>query len=188
MTKQSLVKRLTAADPGWPVWTALVKYVRSLDFEVVRHEHLGEFIAAEDQLSFGVLSKVRKFPKFTPVYVEALFDMKPADPEMDGGYACCLNFGELAQRGTLFSPAGNDDELGFPLFDPPPHTYLFQTNSSGALLFINRKLEVVVPDPESESFVSLDPLEEFTQVCIQSAIDGDNWFSEYSDHAPGLID
>lgn len=188
MNKQTLVDRLLTANPGWRVWESLVDLVRSLDFAETRDEYLGDFLAAESRLSFAALQKDKRIPDFVPPYVSALFGMQADDPETAGGYAGCLHFSELAQRGALFSPAGNDGDMGYPVFDPPPETYLFQTNSSGGVIYINRDLKVVCPSVASQEFISLDALDTFTQKCLQKALDGDDWFTAYADIAGDLID
>lgn len=188
MNKEDLIEHLTVADPGWTVWASLVDLVRSLDFTLTSDEYLGDFIASGTRLSFGILPDDRHMPEFAPLYVSALFDMKADDPETAGGYACCLNFQEVAKRGALFSPAGNDADMGYPVFDPPPDTYRFQTNRSGAVMFLNRDLEVVCPNSASKSFTVLDTLDTFTQVCIQHVLDEEDWFVAYADRAIDLVD
>ena len=184
MVKQALVDRLANADPGWPIWAELIALVNSLDFQRVTLEYVGEFIASDTRLSFGVRDAT---PDFAPAYVAALFGMKCDEPEMAGRFADAF-YGGLAQRGSLFGPAGNDAAMGYPEFDPPPETYPFQSNSSGAVVFINRDLEIIVPNAGSESFDVLNSLDSFTQQCIQSALDNQNWFSAYVDRCGDLLD
>ena len=184
MVKQSLLKRLADADPGWTVWAELIAVVETLEFQPVTLEYFGEFIASDTRMSFGIPESV---PDFAPPYVAALSGMKCDSPEMAGGFADAFA-GEYAKRGSLFSPASNDAALGYPEFDPPPQTYPFQSNSSGALVFINRDLEVTVPNADSRSFDLLDSLDAFTQHCIQSTLDNQNWFSAYADRCGDLLD
>lgn len=187
MNKEDLLRRLSAADPGWPLWSALVDLVRSLEFEPVALDYVGDYVAAGTRLSFGVPATDHTFLAFAPAYVAALYEMKADDPEMAGGYAGLFN-GQLAERGCLFSPAGNDVDMGFPVFDPPPGTFAFQSNASGASFFINRDLQILYPDVAAEFFSVLDSLDTFTQVCIQKVLDGEGWFSAYADRLGNLVD
>ncbi|MEO1526645.1 MAG: hypothetical protein AAFX06_14510 [Planctomycetota bacterium] len=182
--KQALCKRLVDADPGWPVWAELIRLVSSLEFESVSLEGLGQYVASGTRLSFGVPGEM---PAFIPPYVVALFGMSSDDPEMAGGFADAFD-GAVAERGSLFSPAGNDSEMGCPVFDPPSETYPFQSNSSGAVFFLNRALEIVIPNPETFQFDRLDSLDDFAKSCIQSAVDNKDWFEAYSNRCRDLLD
>jgi hypothetical protein len=180
-TTQLLFQRLTAASPGWDEWTQLITLVKSLSFEHERDEHLGNgYFASAHPLAFGEPSDRPAWPKWLPRYVPALFGLKADDWDMAGGYADSF-CNEPAIQGSIFSPAGNDEELGFPLFEVPPGVFSFQSNSSGAQFFINRKLEVLYPNADGECFERLDSLEEFTRTNIRQALKGELWFDAYPD-------
>jgi hypothetical protein len=131
MGNSSLLQRLTRGHPGWDVGDQLISLVKSLDFDYIVCEHLGNFYASGCRLSFSDLRDGVVFPSWLPSYVLALYGMKADYWEMAGGYADSFH-GTPARRGGVFSPAGNDQELGFPLFDVPVGVYDFQSNSSGA--------------------------------------------------------
>jgi hypothetical protein len=122
-----------------------------------------------------------------PRYVPALYGLQAADAEMEGGYAKHF-YGNRARRGAVFSPAANDEDLGYPAFDVPPDIYHFQANQSGALFFINPRNEVLYPDSELRRLVVLEPLEQFTQNAIRAALAGEDWFRTYAARAKGLVD
>jgi hypothetical protein len=184
---KKIIDRLTAANPGWPEWTELITLVMSLSFKKVNDEHLGTFFTSDHPLVFSDPGDRSRWPTWLPTYVPALFGMKADDWEMAGGYAD--SFGnELAVKGAIFSPAGNDDELGYPLIDVPQDMYTFQSNSSGALFFINKKLEVLYPNSDDECFEKLDTLEEFTKSNIRQALEGAPWFEAYGDLKGSLLD
>lgn len=177
ITKQ-IVDRLTAGNPGWREWDQLVALVKSLTFESVIDEHLGTFYTSDHPLVFSDPDKQAPWPAWLPKYVPALFGLKADDWEMAGGFADSF-CNELAVKGAVFSPAGNDEELGYPLINVPKDVYTFQSNNSGALFFINKKLEVLYPNSEEECFEKLETLEEFTKTNIRQALKGATWFEAY---------
>src|SRR4051794_41000638 len=120
----------------------LIKLVKSLSFDRITDEHLGTFYASDRPLTFAKPSDRRKWPSWLPAFVPALFGLKADDWEMAGGFADSFR-NELAAQGAVFSPAGNDVELGFPLIEVPDGVYTFQSNQSGAMFFINTDLIVL---------------------------------------------
>ncbi|MHC2068786.1 hypothetical protein ACYFX5_15065 [Bremerella sp. T1] len=184
MMKQHLLERLTHANPGWPVWDELIGLVVSLDFEPVVIEYLGDFLVSGTRLCFGVPEMTAEF---IPPYVSALHGMKCDDPEIAGGYADAFT-GEMATEGSLFSPAGTDEAMGYPIFTPPPKTYAFQSTPSGAVFYLNRMLEVTAPSTETESFELVDTLEDFTQHCIRCVLENESWSAAYAQRFPHLLD
>jgi hypothetical protein len=182
-----LLDRLTAANPGWREWGKLATLVKSLSFEEIADEYLGSFFTSDHPLTFAHPTDRRAWPDWLPKYVPALFGMKADDWEMAGGYADSY-YNELAVKGAVFSPAGNDEELGFPLIDVPPEVYNFQSNSSGALFFINRNLEVLYPNSDDRCFEKLDTLEKFTRKNIKQALAGETWFQAYAGFIGTLLD
>ena len=182
-----IIDRLTAANPGWREWAKLISLVKSLSFEEVIDEHLGTFYTSDQPLVFSDPALRGPWPVWLPKYVPALFGMKAADWEMAGGYADSF-CNELAVKGAVFSPAGNDKELGFPIIDVPPDVYTFQSNSSGAQFFVNKNLVVLYPNSEDTCFETLDTLEEFTRKNIRQALAGETWFGAYTDLKGTLLD
>ena len=86
------------------------------------------------------------------------------------------------------SLADLEEELGFPLLDVPPDVYNFQSNNSGALFFVNKKLEVLYPNSDDACFEILDSLTEFTKKNIRQTLEGATWFGAYSDLKGSLLD
>jgi hypothetical protein len=185
--KTLLVERLTNATPGWTDWRKLIALVKSLDFEQETDEHLGGFFTSTHPLVFSDLVRQPVWPAWLPAYVPALYGMKADDWEMAGGYADSFS-NQLAAKGTIFSPAGNDEELGYPLIDVPKDVYNFQSNSSGALFFINKRLDVLYPNSDDECFKKLDTLETFTRKNIRQVLDGKLWFGAYDGLEGRLLD
>src|SRR5439155_10284764 len=138
-------------NPGWGEWGKLITLVKSLSFDLVEDEHLGSFYSSDHPLTLADPGDRPAWPAWLPTYVPALFGMKADDWEMAGGYADSF-CNELAVKGAIFSPAGNDEELGFPLIDIPKDIFNFQSNSGGALFFVNRTLEVLYPNSDDERF------------------------------------
>ena len=187
MTKAHLLNRLDAVDPGWPIYRELVRRVEGVDFSELRHEFLGRFLVATVPLVFAQPPARTRWPDWMPRYVPALYGLHGADAEMEGGYARHFH-GNLARRGAVFSPAANDEELGFPTFDLPGDVYHFQANRSGALFFVDPSNQVLYPDAGLRRLVVLDSLTEFTQNVIRAALAGADWFHTYADRAKGLVD
>lgn len=184
---QGLIDRLTLANPGWPEWNDLIEVVKSLSFEVVTDEHLGTFYTADRPLVFSDPASGPGWPTWLPGYVPALFGLKADEWEMAGGYADAFS-NSAAEKGAIFSAAGNDEDLGYPLLDVPPEVYAFQFASSGAQLFINKQLLILYPNPETESFEELATLEDFTRTNIRQALAGETWFEAYANLDRALLD
>ena len=182
-----LIDRLTAANPGWEEWDKLVALVRSLDFERVTTDYMGNFLSAGDRLCFSELGDDPVWPDWLPSYVPALFGMKADNWEMAGGYADAF-CNTPAIKGSVFSPAGNDADLGYPPIDVPNDVYSFQSNASGAIVFVNTNLEVLYPNSDDECFEVLDSLEKFTRKNIRQALQGKPWFDAYRGLKGSLID
>lgn len=187
MNTEQLIDRLTNADPGWPEWKQLLSLVRSLDFESIELEYLGTYHSAGSQLTFSEPLHSITWPDWIPSYVPALLGMKSGMAEEAGGFADSF-YGEPAQRGTLFSPAGNDEELGYPLIDVPPNVFPFQMNYCGALFFVNTDRAVLYPCVNDECLKELDTLEQFTRRNIDCALSQNNWYSSYAHLDLDLID
>lgn len=185
--KKLLVERLEGANPGWGEWGKLLALVKSLSFDKMVDEHLGTFYTSDHPLVFADPGDRPAWPSWIPAYVPALLGMKADDWEMAGGFADSF-CNELAVQGAVFSPAGNDEELGYPLIDVPEEVYYFQSNNSGALFFINNNLEVLYPNSDDECFEKLDTLEEFTRKNIGQALKGETWFQAYPDLKGTLLD
>jgi hypothetical protein len=182
---QHLTRRLAAADPGWGEWARLVKLVGSLAFRRERDEHLGRgYFAPDHPLAFGDPRDRPGWPEWLPGYVPALFGLKADDWDMAGGYADSFA-NEVAVRGAIFSPAGNDEELGLPVFDVPDGVFYFQSNHSGAQFFISREPDVLYPNAVDERWDRLDSLERFTRKNIRQVLKGEPWFDAYPD-LPGV--
>jgi hypothetical protein len=182
-----LLDRLTAANPGWREWGELVTLVKTLSFDEVINEYLGKFYTSDRPLVFTDAGARGPWPTWLPKYVPALFGMKADDWEMAGGYADSF-CNVPARKGAVFSPAGNDEELGYPLIDVPSDVYCFQSNSSGAQFFLNKKLEMLYPNSADRCFEPLDMLEEFTKKNIRQALAGARWFAAYTDLKGTLLD
>lgn len=187
MKNNVLVQRLTSTHPGWDVWDQLISLVESLDFDFISNEYLGEYYTSGARLTFAVPSEQIAFPDWLPAYVPALYGMKADEWEMAGGYAQGFH-GKPAAKGHAFSPAGNDQELGFPLIEIPEGVYDFQSNSSGAVFFINTRLQVLYPNAEEKRFEILDGFDEFTRKNIRQALAGQLWFGAYSGLTGTLLD
>lgn len=173
-----LIERLTAANPGWDEWDRLLAFVKSLQFESVASDYMGNFHTAGDRVCFSELSEEPTWPEWLPPYVPALYGMKADHWEMAGGYADSFS-NHPAEMGAVFSPAGNDADLGYPLIDVPPDVYTFQSNSHGAQFFVSKSLRVLYPNPDDERFDELDPLDVFTRKNIRQVLDGRPWFEAY---------
>lgn len=183
MANAKLRERLAKAHTGWPLWDELLGLVDSLDFEYVEDMHLGNHFASGVRLSFAEADHVERWPDWMPAYVPALFGMKADSWETAGGFADMFS-GTLARRGRLFSSVASDERLGFPAIDPPPGTYEFQSNNSGATFYVNRALEVVWPSAQTEQFQVLDSLEVFAQTNIAQALAGKAWGKAYLGRGP----
>jgi hypothetical protein len=182
-----LIDRLTAANPGWDEWDELLVFVKSLTFECIASDYMGNFYAAGDRLCFSDLSEELTWPDWLPSYVPALYGMKADNWEMAGGYADSF-CNEPAKKGTVFSSAGNDADLGYPLIDVPKDVFTFQSNSHGALFFVGKSLRVLYPNSEDERFDELDTLEVFTRKNIRHVLEGHRWFEAYSGLKGSLLD
>lgn len=187
MDKSVLLSSLRAGNTGWSEWQELVELVEKLEFEYVEIEYLGQFLAAGDRLAFGVVPGDLEWPAWIPPYVRLLYGLKTGDLEMAGGYADAF-MTEPTQPGSVFSQAGNDGDLGYPLLSVPPNVFPFQTNESGALFHLSRDLDVLYPDVDRESLSRLDGLASFTRVNIRQAILGKSWFCAYSDRELNIVD
>src|SRR5262245_1987913 len=186
MTRQELIDRLSAAHPGWKVYDELIRLVQSLQFRSLEIEHFGEFIASGSRLVFSASAAHVQWPAWLPNYVPALYGLKADDCEMEGGYAARFS-NEPAKKGAVFSRAGNDQDLGFPLIDVPDGTFDFQGNASGAGFFVNTRQQVVYPNSEAERFEVLDSLDKFTQVNIRQALERERWFTPYAESIKGTL-
>lgn len=183
-----LLDRLMAAHPSWHEWEELVNLVRTLSFDEVGDEFLGRFYSSNRPLVFSEPGARAPWPTWMPKYVPALFGMKADDWEMAGGYADSFR-NEPARKGAIFSPAGNDEAMGYPLIAVPADVYCFQSNSSGAQFFLNKKkLEMLYPNSEDRCFELLDTLEEFTKKNIRQALAGRPWFASYTGLKGTLLD
>lgn len=184
-----LLDRLIASHPGWHEWEKLVNLVRTLSFDEVGDEFLGTFYASKRPLVlvFSEPGTRAPWPTWLPKYVPALFGMKAGDWEMAGGYADSF-YNEPARRGAVFSPAGNDAAMGYPLIDVPADVYCFQSNNSGAQFFLNKKLDMMYPNSDDRRFETMDTLEEFTKKNIRQALVGAPWFAAYRGLKGTLLD
>jgi hypothetical protein len=138
-------------------------------------------------LCFSEVADEPTWPDWLPVYVPALYGMKAENWEMSGGYADSFD-NEPARQGSIFSPAGNDDDLGYPLIDVPNAVYAFQSNSNGAIFFINKSLRILYPNSDAERFDQVDALDDFTRKNIQRVLDGKRWFDAYPGLEGSLVD
>ena len=187
MKDASVIDRLAASDPGWEEWTQLISLVNSLDLVFVETDYMGSFYSAGERLSFAQPEQPDSWPDWIPQYVSALYGMKADHWENAGGYAESFD-GSHALPGHVFSPAGNDEELGFPMIDVPSNTFAFQSNSNGAMFFVNSSLDVIYPDLNGECFKLADSLEQFTRRNIQQTINGEQWFRIYENRINGTLD
>jgi hypothetical protein len=185
--KERLLARLNVANPGWNEWQDLLYLVSSLDFEYLTSEFMGAFYRCGDTLVFSEVGTHLTWPDWMPAYVPALYGMKADNWEMAGGYADSF-CNQLPSEGAVFSPAGNDELLGFPLIEVPDGTYAFQSNAHGATFFVSRELEVLYPHSGEKCFKVLDPLETFTRKCIQQALVGGYWSKAYPRLEYSLLD
>src|SRR5262245_28411065 len=87
MPKQELLDRLITAHPGWEEYEALICLVKSIPFQRVQIEYVGDFIASGTRLVFSALDANITWPQWLPSYVTALYGMKADDCEMEGGYS-----------------------------------------------------------------------------------------------------
>ena len=179
--------RLIAANPGWDEWDELLSFVKSLKFKCITSDYMGNFYAAGERLCFSELGQEPTWPDWLPSYVPALYGMKAANWEMAGGYADSF-CNQPAKKGAVFSPAGNDAALGYPLIDVPQDVYSFQSNSHGVLFFVSKSLRVLYPNSEDERFDELDTLELFTRKNILQSLKGHPWFDVYSNLKGSLLD
>jgi len=185
MPKQRLLDRLRATRPGWGVYDEFVRLVESRDFEHRRASY-GSFLVSGTRLVFSELKSDVTWPDWLPGYVPALYGMKAGDWKMSGGYAAEF-CNRLAEKGSLFSPAGNDEELDYPLIDVPEGVYDFQSNSSSALFFVNTRLEVMYPNSDDECFEVLAALDDFTRENIRQVLAGREWFEAYCGSIKGTL-
>jgi hypothetical protein len=179
MNKEMLLTRLSKAHPGWDVFADLIAFVKSRDFEYLKKKYVGNFIASGERICFTEHPRDLRWPDWIPAYVPALYGMKADYCEMAGGYAGSFT-DRLVVKGSVFTQAGTDLELSFPSIEVPTDTYYFQSNSSGAEFFLNKRLEVLYPDAENKRFNVLALLEQFTQKNIEQVLAGKLWFSAYS--------
>lgn len=182
-----LIDRLTAANPGWDEWDQLLTLVRSLQFGSITSDYMGKFSAAGDRLCFSELGEAPTWQDWLPSYVPALYGMKADNWETAGGYADSFT-NRPARKGSVFSPAGNDVDLGYPLIDVPANVYTFQSNTHGALFFVSQSLRILSPNSDAERFDELDSLEMFTRQNIRQALAGRPWFEAYRGLAGSLLD
>src|SRR5688500_17504080 len=101
MSNRALLKRLKDAHPGWDVWDKLIELVKSLKFERIEDEFLGNFFVSGNRLAFEADQDEVEFPKWMPPYVTALLGMKADYWEMAGGYAQAFD-GRTASKGQIF--------------------------------------------------------------------------------------
>jgi hypothetical protein len=187
MSKRNLTKRLKTAHPGWKEWDELLDLVSQLKFERVEDEFLGNHLVSGGRLTFAADFGDVVFPEWMPPYVPALLGMKADDWEMSGGYAQAFD-GRTAVKGQLFSPAGNDAQLGFPVFEVPKDVYPFQYTHSGGTVFINKKLQILFPDAEERKMARLDDLPAFTKNSIAQTVAGRPWTAAYGALSGKLLD
>jgi len=181
MSNPNLLERLKLGHPGWDIWDELITVVESLTFDYIDSEYLGKFFACGSRLCFSDVEAQFVWPTWLPAYVPALVGMKANRWEVEGGFAG--NFtAKVVRAGHVFSPAGNDVDIGFPLIEVPDGVYAFQSNSSGARVFVNTAAEILYPDPVARCFASLDSIDEFARKNITKAVDGEDWSLAY----PGL--
>ena len=180
MSKSAILKRLTEGHPGWVEWDELISLVRSLQFEVLSDDYLGIFYVSGSRLVFREPPINQKWPVGMPLYVAALLGMKADNWEMSGGYGEAFD-GSPARKGAIFSAAGNDELLGFPVLDVPEGVYCFQYNSFGAGFFINADLSVVYPNSEAKRLEVLDSLDIFTKKNLRQVLAGRVWFDANSE-------
>jgi len=186
MNRQIVIERLVAGHPGWEEWDQLIALARTLRFKRVTCNAMGNGYASGRRLCFADAEDV-DFPGWLPSYVPALYGMKADAWDAAGGYADSLS-GKPARKGGVFSSAGNDELMGYPLLDVPSGLYLFQSNSSGAVFFIDTALQLWYPNADAERFETLDTLEAFTRTNIQQALNGRRWFEAYRGVNHSLID
>jgi len=187
MSKRALLKRLRSAHPAWKEWDALLELVKELEFHRVEDEFLGNFYESGGRLTFAADEGKAAFPDWLPSYVVALLGMKADDWQMAGGYAQAFD-GRTASKGRIFSPAGNDEAMGFPVFDVPKETYWFQSTSGGGSIFINKKHHILFPDADERKMTKLDSLDSFTRSSIAQAVAGAPWTAAYPNLAGKLLD
>ena len=187
MSNRALIKRLQSAHPGWKEWDELLALVKKLKFERIEDEFLGNFYVSGGRLTFEAEQDEVEFPDWMPAYVPMLLGMKASDWEMAGGYAQAFDL-RTAEKGKIFSPAGNDAALGYPVFDVPKGIYWFQSTPSGGSIFINRKLQILYPDAEERTMAKLDDLPSFTRHSIAQAVAGQPWTAAYGELAGKLLD
>jgi hypothetical protein len=187
MNKRNLTKRLQAAHPGWKEWDKLLELVKELKFDLVEDEFLGNFLVSGARLTFEADQDEVKFPDWMPAYVPALLGMKADDWDKAGGYAQAFD-GRTAEKGKIFSPAGNDEAMGFPVFAAPTGTYWFQSTPGGGSIFINKKLQILFPDADARKMAKLDDLPAFTKNSIARAVANQPWTAAYGELAGKLLD
>lgn len=187
MDTKMLIDRLKDANPVWDEWNELLAFVKSLKFECIASDYLGNFYVADDRLCFSELGDEPPWPDWLPSYVPALYGMKADNWEMAGGYAVSF-CNQPAKKGAVFSPAGNDADLGYPRIDVPKDVYNFQSNSHGALFFVDKSLRVLYPNSENKRFDELDSLELFTRKNIRQTLNGRPWFEAYSGLKGSMVD
>jgi hypothetical protein len=184
--KNILIQRLIAANPDWEEWDVLIGLINELEFEYVTSKYLGSHYVSEDRLCFSEVSEEQTWPDWLPAYVPALYGMKADEWEMAGGYASLFD-NEPAQKGSAFAPDGLDVQLGYPILDIPNDIYPFQSNVHGASFFISKSLDIFYPSAETEQFVKLDSLEDFTRKNIRQALIAETWFGAYRNLDPDLL-
>lgn len=184
--KKILIQRLTVANPGWEEWDVLIDLIEQLDFEYITSEYLGSHYVSEDRLCFAESSESQIWPDWLPAYVQALYGMKADEWEMAGGYACIFD-NEPAQKGSVFAAGEDDTQLGYPILEVPSDLYPFQTNAHGAIFFINKSLDIFYPSAETERFMKMDSLDDFTRKNIRQALIAETWFTAYRNLDPDLF-
>ncbi len=187
MNETRIAERLCRLHPGWTEWDDLVALVRSLTFDYLSDEYTGNYHVSGQRLTFREGDNRVNWPAWMPTYVAALYGMKAAHWEMAGGFAEGFD-GNPARIGAVFSPAGNDEMLGFPLLEVPEGVYCFQFNSHGASFFINTELHILYPNAAEKRWDLLDTLEEFTKTNIRQTLLSMDWFSAYRDLKATLLD
>ena len=187
MSKRNLTKRLQAAHPGWKQWDELLELVKQLDFERIDDEFLGNHYVSGGRLTFAADQGDVVFPDWMPAYVSALLGMKASEWEMAGGYPQAFD-GRTTEKGKIFSPAGNDEAMGFPVFAVPNETYWFQSTPGGGSVFINKKLQILFPDAEDRKMAKLDDLQAFTKKSSAQTVASRPWTAAHGELSGKLLD
>ena len=172
-------RRLAQADPGWPEWAQLQNLLVQHQLEKVECRRTGIHFSSQ-RLSFSVLPQEKVFPQWLPPYARALYGLKASSWEYAGGYADAVCSGAVSSN-AVFSLAVNDSELGYPLIPPPNDAAYFQTTIGGGVVFLDRGLQMLAPNVETQSVLVFDDLESFTKKHIDSVLTGRPWHFAYND-------